>query len=64
MDHPLVEWLASLPSTHKIQGQEGKFLFKKAMEPMLPNDVLYRPKMPCRWPTGSVAPSGERVRSA
>ena len=29
----------------KIKGQEGKYLFKKAMEPMLPNDVLYRPKM-------------------
>jgi len=45
MDHKLVEWLASLPSDLKIKGQEGKFLFKKALEPLLPNDVLYRPKM-------------------
>ena len=45
MDHPLVEWLASLPNGLKIRGKEGKFLFKKAMEPRLPSDVLYRPKM-------------------
>ncbi len=45
MDHQLVEWLATLPSSLKIRGQEGKFLLKKAMEPLLPDDVLYRPKM-------------------
>ena len=36
MDHPLVEWLASLPSSLKVRGQEGKYLLKKAMEPYLP----------------------------
>jgi asparagine synthase (glutamine-hydrolysing) len=45
MDHKLVEWLATLRSDQKIRGQEGKYLLKKAMEPKLPNDVLYRPKM-------------------
>jgi len=45
MDHPLVEWLASLPSTLKLRGGEGKWLFKRAMEPYLSRDVLYRPKM-------------------
>ncbi len=45
MDHPLVEWLARLPSSMKIRGQEGKFVFKKAMEPHLPEEILYRPKM-------------------
>lgn len=45
MDHKLVEWLATLPSHLKVRGQEGKFVFKKAMEPRLPHDVLYRPKM-------------------
>ncbi|MBS1188662.1 MAG: Asparagine synthase, glutamine-hydrolyzing [Rhodocyclaceae bacterium] len=45
MDHPLVEWLATLPSTFKVHGREGKWLFKKALEPDLPHDVLYRPKM-------------------
>ena len=45
MDHQLVEWQATVPSALKIQGQEGKWLFKKAFEPSLPHDVLYRPKM-------------------
>ncbi len=35
MDHPLVEWLATLPSSMKIHGQEGKWLLKKAMEPQV-----------------------------
>ncbi len=66
MDHPLVEWLATLPNDMKIRGQEGKFLFKKAMEPHLPNDVLYRPKMGfsvplARWFRG---PLRERVQQA
>jgi len=45
MDHELVEWVASLPSSMKLRGGEGKWLFKRAMEPHLPHEVLYRPKM-------------------
>ncbi len=45
MDHPLVEWLASLPSSLKVRGHEGKVLLKHAMEPHLPREVLYRRKM-------------------
>jgi asparagine synthase (glutamine-hydrolysing) len=66
MDHQLVEWLATLPSSLKIQGNEGKALLKKAMEPRLPHDVLYRPKMGfsvplARWFRG---PLKQRVRDA
>jgi asparagine synthase (glutamine-hydrolysing) len=45
MDHPLVEWLATLPSALKVHHGEGKYLFKRALEPRLPAEVLYRPKM-------------------
>ena len=45
MDHPLVEWLATLPSNLKLRGGEGKWLFKRALEPHLSREVLYRPKM-------------------
>jgi asparagine synthase (glutamine-hydrolysing) len=45
LDHDLVQWLATLPSSIKLKGREGKYLFKKALEPHLSNDVLYRPKM-------------------
>ncbi|MDC6166097.1 XrtA/PEP-CTERM system amidotransferase [Paucibacter sp. XJ19-41] len=66
MDHELVEWLATLPSSLKIRGQEGKYLLKKAMEPQLSDDILYRPKMGfavplARWFRG---PLKQRVRDA
>jgi len=66
MDHPLVEWLASLPPSLKVRGQEGKWLLKKAMEPHLPHEVMYRPKMGfsvplARWFRG---PLRSRVREA
>ena len=66
MDYELVEWLATLPSCLKVRGQEGKFLLKKAMEPHLPHDILYRPKMGfavplARWFRG---PLKQRVRDA
>jgi len=66
MDHELVEWMATLPSSLKVRGQEGKFLLKKAMESSLPEDVLYRPKMGfavplARWFRG---PLKQRIRQA
>jgi len=66
MDHKLVEWLATLPSNLKVRGQEGKYLLKKALEPQLPTEVLYRPKMGfsvplARWFRG---PLKQRVREA
>src|SRR3954462_1603814 len=45
MDHPLVEWLATLPSSFKLGGGGGKLLLKKAMAPNLPAELLYRRKM-------------------
>jgi len=45
MDHPLVEWLSSLPPDFKLRNGEGKYLLKKALEPYLPNEILYRRKM-------------------
>ena len=66
MDHPLVEWLATLPRDFKIHGREGKHLLKKAMEPHLPREIMYRPKMGfavplARWFRG---PLRERAREA
>jgi asparagine synthase (glutamine-hydrolysing) len=66
MDHPLVEWLATLPSTLKLKRGEGKYLLKKAMEPYLPRDIMYRPKMGfavplARWFRG---PLKQRVRDS
>jgi asparagine synthase (glutamine-hydrolysing) len=44
MDHPLVEWLATLPSSLKLRGGEGKYLLKQSMQPYLPAELMYRPK--------------------
>lgn len=44
LDHKFVEWVAGLPPSYKLQGAEGKYIFKKALEPMLPHDILYRKK--------------------
>ncbi len=44
LDHRLVEFAARLPVSMRLHGATGKYLLKKAMEPMLPADVLYRPQ--------------------
>ncbi len=45
LDHKLVEWISGLPPEMKLHGSEGKYIFKKSMEPYLPHDILYRKKM-------------------
>lgn len=45
LDHKFLEWSARVPARFKLKGQQSKYLLKKALEPHLPNDVLYRSKM-------------------
>ena len=45
LDHELVEWISGLPSNFKLCGGEGKYIFKKALQPYLPQEILYRNKM-------------------
>ena len=44
LDYKFVEWGMSLPPTLKLRGQEGKYLLKRALEPALPHEILYRRK--------------------
>ncbi|HEV2829033.1 MAG TPA: asparagine synthase (glutamine-hydrolyzing) [Pyrinomonadaceae bacterium] len=44
LDHPLVEYAMSLPVELKIKGSSGKDILKRALEKVLPEDLLYRPK--------------------
>jgi asparagine synthase (glutamine-hydrolysing) len=44
LDLELVDFSARVPSEFKQRGKTGKWVFKKAMEPYLPHDVIYRPK--------------------
>ena len=44
LDPDLIHLAASLPAGFKQRGGEGKWILKKAMEPILPRSVVYRPK--------------------
>ena len=44
LDHQLMEMLARIPSDLKLRGREGKYILKKAMEPTLSRNILYRSK--------------------
>jgi asparagine synthase (glutamine-hydrolysing) len=44
LDHRLMEMVARMPASLKLRGREGKYIFKKAMQPTLPNNILYRSK--------------------
>ncbi|MEM8984014.1 MAG: XrtA/PEP-CTERM system amidotransferase [Pseudomonadota bacterium] len=45
LDHTMVNWNATLPSSLKLSGGETKSILKRSLEPVLPHDVLYRKKM-------------------
>ena len=53
IDIDLVRLGWRIPSDLKLRNITGKYIFKRAMEPYLPKDVIYRPK------TGFVAPVRE-----
>jgi asparagine synthase (glutamine-hydrolysing) len=44
LDHELVEWAATVPADLKIRSTGGKYIFKKALEPYVPHENLYRTK--------------------
>ena len=66
LDHRIVEWAATLPPDFRLRGATGKYIFKRALEPHVSKDILYRPKqgfsMPlARWLRG---PLYERTLTA
>ena len=44
LDIDLVNFAARIPNGLKQHGRHGKWILKKAMEPYLPHEVIYRPK--------------------
>ena len=44
LDHHLVEYALSLPRSLKVEGTSGKHILKRALEDILPHDLLYEPK--------------------
>ena len=66
LDHILVDWVSGLPPSMKLRGMEGKYLFKRALKPYLPSELLYRPKMGFGVPLTSWfrGPLRDQVRNA
>ena len=44
LDHKLMELIAQMPAGLKLHNGQGKYIFKKALERVLPADILTRPK--------------------
>jgi asparagine synthase (glutamine-hydrolysing) len=45
LDHPFVEFSTRVPDHLKIRGGAGKYILKKAVEDLLPPEIIYRKKM-------------------
>lgn len=44
LDHKLMELIAQMPSSLKLSKGRGKYIFKKSLSGIVPEEILYRPK--------------------
>ena len=44
LDPRVAEFAAKIPLEYKLKGSQGKYILKKAVEPLLPKNILHRPK--------------------
>lgn len=45
LDHNLVEYTTNIPMAQKVKGRTAKYLLKKAVEGLIPDEIIYRKKM-------------------
>jgi asparagine synthase (glutamine-hydrolysing) len=45
LDHRIGELAFRLPAAFKLHGNIGKYVFKKAVEPLVPGPLIWRPKL-------------------
>jgi asparagine synthase (glutamine-hydrolysing) len=45
LDHPFVEFAATVPDRMKLHGGVSKYILKRAVEDILPREIVYRKKM-------------------
>ncbi|MBI3586607.1 MAG: asparagine synthase (glutamine-hydrolyzing) [Ignavibacteriales bacterium] len=57
LDHRLVEYTMTIPRHFKIKNGEPKYILKKAVEGIIPNNIIYRKKQ------GFAAPVNEWLRN-
>ena len=65
LDHELVDWSLGLPAEMKLLRGEGKYILKKALERLVPKDIVYRQKQGfsiplARWMMGRMGDEFER----
>src|SRR5271170_6353928 len=65
LDHVLVEFATRIPREVQIKGLAGKTILKKAVEDILPHEIIYRPKLgfPTPWSGWLAGPSLDRIES-
>jgi asparagine synthase (glutamine-hydrolysing) len=66
LDHELVEFVVALPERMKVRDGIGKYLLKKAVEPLLPREIVYRQKQGfvppmAAWFRGALGDSAQRA---
>lgn len=62
LNHELVEWVSRIPGELKVWDNEGKALLKSALEPFVPRECMYRPKVGFRVPVAKMM--REELRAA
>lgn len=64
LDHVLVEFASTIPRKFQLQGLSGKRILKKAVEDLLPHEILYRKKLgfPTPWSRWLKGPQLQEIR--
>ncbi len=68
LDHEFVEFASRVPDSLKIRGGTGKYILKRAVEDLIPKEIIYRRKMGFPTPlrawlrSAKAAPLIERLR--
>lgn len=66
LDRTLVEFALTLPPSMKVDGRVGKVILRRALDGLLPDDVIHRPKQgfgtpTAEWMRGSLGQHAEQV---
>jgi asparagine synthase (glutamine-hydrolysing) len=63
LDHVLVEFATNIPRKFQVQGLNGKRILKKAVQDLLPQEILYRKKLgfPTPWSRWLKGPQLEEI---
>lgn len=59
LDNDVVDFARRIPSRWKFRGGQTKFILKKALEPVLPHEIVHRPKKGFGVPIGAWFRQGE-----